>query len=78
MDEEFVDSAHHQDERYRLFNFAGKVRVIAVSFIEGSQHLPKSVNQLLHVAKSPKRMHDAGFVHGDVVTALEHGLHGKA
>jgi hypothetical protein len=50
---------------YRIFNFRGKLKVIAVPFIEGS-HCPQSKEQLLVVAKCLKKMHDNGLVHGDI------------
>jgi serine/threonine protein kinase len=50
---------------YRIFNVLGGLKVIAVPFIEGS-HQPQNKAQLLGVAKFLKRMHDQGFVHGDV------------
>jgi serine/threonine protein kinase len=54
-----------QDQRYRIFDFRGKLKVIAVPFIEGS-HVPQSKEQLLGVAKFLKKMHDSEFVHGDI------------
>jgi serine/threonine protein kinase len=50
---------------YRIFNGLGGLKVIAVPFIEGS-HQPQNKAQLLGVAKFLKKMHDQGFVHGDV------------
>jgi serine/threonine protein kinase len=41
------------------------LKVIAVPFIEGS-HCPQSKEQLLGVANYLKKMHDVGFVHGDI------------
>jgi hypothetical protein len=54
-----------QVKGYHIFNFRGKLKVIAVPFIEGS-HCPKKKDQLLGVAKFLKKMHDNGFVHGDI------------
>jgi serine/threonine protein kinase len=41
------------------------LKVIAVPFIEGS-HIPQNKDQLLGVANFLKKMHDNGFVHGDI------------
>jgi hypothetical protein len=65
---EIVDKkpdAVNQVEGYRIFDFRGKLKVIAVPFIEGS-HCPQSKEQLVVVTKYLKKMHDNGFVHGDI------------
>jgi hypothetical protein len=43
----------------------GAVDVIAVPFHEGS-HVCTNIDQAIAVAKDLKRLHDAGFVHGDI------------
>jgi serine/threonine protein kinase len=62
-DDEQADAA--SQDKYRIFNFRGKLKVIAIPFIEGS-HIPQNKDQLLGVANFLKKMHDTGFVHGDI------------
>jgi hypothetical protein len=53
------------EDGYRVFDFGGQLKVIAIPFIEGS-HCPQNKEQLVYVAKFLKTMHDQGFVHGDI------------
>mmetsp|Transcript_20250 Transcript_20250/g.48247 ORF Transcript_20250/g.48247 Transcript_20250/m.48247 type:complete len:737 (+) Transcript_20250:165-2375(+) len=46
-------------------NISGQVQVIAVPFHEGS-HICKDLKQAYRMALALKRLHDQGFVHGDI------------
>jgi hypothetical protein len=61
------DKEHQEPhpKAYRLFDFKGKIKVIAVPFIEGC-HQPQNKMQMLSVARLLKKYHANGVVHGDI------------